>query len=419
MARLVLLGWLLASGARAHDVMGTVLMVDLGHERVHLEVQLPVDELRLALGAPSEAGVQALPAPPAQLAEYVLAHVGLSTPAGAPFTLHARPGELVLHDARNWLHIEVDALPPHGASPRDFVLETDVIDHRVPSHRVFVFLRRDLEGGQLGAPRIHATLHYQSTRTRVRSQGNVARGFWTALQLGAEHIAEGSDHLLFLLGLLLPAALSSTGWRWGARRPAREAGLQVVRIVTAFTLGHSLTLLLATLGLARLPETPVETAIAASVLLCALHALVPLFPRREAWVALGFGLVHGLGFASALEGLGVDGTTLALTVLGFNLGVELLQIVIVLLTLPWIYVLQGTRLGTPLRVGGALLTGLVALAWIGERAFALQTPITYWFDRAFAHAWLGLLALALLGSLSAIRAARTRPRALPASSCCP
>jgi hypothetical protein len=398
--------------------MGTVVMVDLGHERVHLEVQLPVDELRLALGEPSQAGVQALPASREQLAEYVLSHLGLSTPEGAPFTLRAEPGPVLLHDARNWLYVDVEALPPYGASARDFVLETDLIDHRVPSHRVFVFLRRDLEGGQLGAPLYFTTLHYQSTRAHVHSEANLARGFGTALQLGAEHIAEGSDHLLFLLGLLWPAALTSAGWRWRGRTSARVAALQVVRVVTAFTLGHSLTLLLAALGLARLPETPVETAIAATVLVCALHALVPLFPRREAWVALGFGLVHGLGFASALEGLGVDGTTLALTVLGFNLGVELLQIVVVALTLPWIYLLQGTRLGTPLRVLGATCTALVALAWIGERAFGVQTPITYWFDRAFAHAWLGLVGLAALGSLTAIRAARTRPRALPASSCC-
>jgi hypothetical protein len=69
-------------------------------------------------------------------------------------------------------------------------------------------------------------------------------------------------------------------------------------------------------------------------MLSALNALVPLFPRREAWVALGFGLVHGLGFAGALEGLRVDGTTLVLTMFSFNLGVEAMQALIGLAIMP-------------------------------------------------------------------------------------
>lgn len=130
-----------------------------------------------------------------------------------------------------------------------------------------------------------------------------------------------------------------------------------------------------------------------------MATLVPLFPRREAWVALGFGLIHGLGFASVLEGLGVDGSTLALTVLGFNLGVELMQVLLVLVTLPWIFMLQGTRLGPPFRQVGGTLTGVIALAWLGERAFGIDTPLPGLVDAAFAHGpWIlgGIALLALM-----------------------
>lgn len=398
--------------ARAHDVMGTVIMLDLGHQSVHIEVQLPVDELRLALGQPSRAGVQELPASAEQLGDYVLEHLQVLTPEGEPYALRAMPGAQVLHDDRNWQHIEVDATAPGGADARDFILQTDVIDHRVLSHRLAVFLRRDLEAGQLGAPEFLEQLHYQSHRVRVSREGSLTLGLWTALRLGSAHIAEGSDHLLFLLSLLLPAGLSVVGRRWGPRVPAREAALQVVRVVTAFTIGHSLTLLLAALGLARLSSALVESLIALSVVVSALHALVPLFPGREPLIALGFGLVHGLGFASALEGLGVDGPTLAVTVVGFNLGVELLQIAIVAATLPFIYLLEGSSLGTPFRVLGAALTAVVAVAWFAERALAIATPISAWFDRAFAQAWIGLATLAVVASLSAIRSARRPPRAL-------
>ena len=152
----------------AHDVMGTVVYVDLGRSHVHLEVELPVDELRLALAQPSQPAVAELPAPREQLAAYLLAHLKLATPGGAAFTLRAHAGDVTLHDARNWLHIDVDATPPAGASPRDFILETDVIDHRVVSHHVFVFLRHDLETGQLGPP---STSTRSTTRPTRRTCG--------------------------------------------------------------------------------------------------------------------------------------------------------------------------------------------------------------------------------------------------------
>ncbi|MET0341244.1 MAG: HupE/UreJ family protein [Polyangiales bacterium] len=400
--------------ASAHDVMGTVFYVDVGRSRVRLDVEIPIDELRSAYGFPSKPGIAELPASADAITAYLLAHLQVQSPEGAAFQLDARPFGVILHDGRNWQRIEVDATPPPGATPRDFVLHTDVIDHRVISHRVYVFLRHDLETGQIGEPVLLETLHYQSQEVRVqRAPGSLRVGLWAVFRLGMAHIAEGSDHLLFLFSLLLPAGLTlASRRRWGARRGAREASLDVVRIVTAFTLGHSLTLLVGALDLARLPSALVESLIALSVLVSAVHTLVPLFPRREAWVALGFGLVHGLGFASALEGLGVDGTTLALTVLGFNLGVEAMQMLLVTVTLPWVFLLQGTRIGAPFRQAGGVLTSVVALAWLGERALGVETLLPSWVDAAFAHGlwWLaGLAALALLAN-------RRRPALKPASA---
>jgi hypothetical protein len=387
--------------AHAHDVMGTVLFVDLGLTRVHLTFELPVDELRLALGEPSQPGVSELPASGAQLADYVLSHLKLSAPDGSPFSLAAKPGEQLLHDQRNWQKIEVDATAPENASARDFVLETDVIDHQVLSHHIFVFLRRDLASGQLGEPVYLDTLHYQIHQTHIqREAGSLSSALVAVFRLGVSHIAEGSDHLLFLFTLLLPAALTlDTRRRWGTRRSARRTLLEVLQVVTAFTLGHSLTLLLGAMGLARLPTALVESLIALSVLVSAAHAMVPIFPGKEAWLALGFGLVHGLGFASALDGLGVDGSTLLISVLGFNLGVEAMQALLVALTLPWLYLLQGTRLGPPVRQAGSLLACVTAAAWLAQRALGLELPLLGLVDALLRHGlWIvaGLAALALI-----------------------
>lgn len=366
-------GWgLCLSAARAHDVKGSVMFVDLGQTRVHIELELPLDELRLSLGMASQPGVVELPASGEQIAQHVGEHVRITTPDGRPFSLRAWPRDVVLHDQRNWQRIELDAEPPARGSARDFVLESDVITQRVVSHRIFVFLRRDLAQGQLGEPVYLDTLHYQKTTTHVRrASGSLHTGLAALVRLGAAHIAEGSDHLLFLFTLLLPAGLGvATRGRWGARRGARAASIQVLKIVSAFTLGHSLTLLLSALGLAALPSALVESLIALSVLVSALHAIVPLFPRREAWVGFGFGLIHGLGFATALEGFGIDGQTLALSVLGFNLGVEAMQIALILVSLPAIYLMHGTRLAVPFRNVCGALACLMALAWLVERAHA-------------------------------------------------
>lgn len=136
------------------------------------------------------------------------------------------------------------------------------------------------------------------------------------LALGVEHIWFGIDHLLFLLGLLLLVR----GWR------------STLMTVSAFTVAHSLTLALAALELVAVPTAPVEICIALSVLLLALETTrgADTATRRWPWlVAFSFGLLHGLGFASALSEVGLPTHAMALALLGFNLGVELGQVAVV------------------------------------------------------------------------------------------
>ncbi len=136
------------------------------------------------------------------------------------------------------------------------------------------------------------------------------------LALGVEHIWFGVDHLLFLLGLLLLVR----GWR------------STLYTVSAFTLAHSLTLAAAALELVAIPTEPVEICIALSVLLLALETTrgADSATRRWPWlVAFGFGLLHGLGFASALSEIGLPANSVAVALLGFNLGVELGQVAVV------------------------------------------------------------------------------------------
>ena len=146
----------------------------------------------------------------------------------------------------------------------------------------------------------------------------------------------------------------------------------MLRIVTAFTLAHSITLTLATLGVVVLPSRAVEATIAASVVVAALNNVFPLFTGRRWAVAFGFGLVHGFGFASVLADLGLPSDALALALVGFNLGVEAGQLAIVAVFLPLAYAVRRTVLYRQgVRIAGSLLIALLAGVWFAERAFNL------------------------------------------------
>jgi hypothetical protein len=148
----------------------------------------------------------------------------------------------------------------------------------------------------------------------------------------------------------------------------------VVKVVTAFTLAHSITLSLAALEALVLPSRLVESTIALSVILAALNNVRPVVEERRWLMAFIFGLVHGFGFASVLTELGLPRDALLLALVGFNLGVEAGQLVIVSAFLPLAFLLRATPLyRRGVMTGGSLSIALVAAIWLGERA--LDTPI--------------------------------------------
>ena len=199
------------------------------------------------------------------------------------------------------------------------------------------------------------------------------KAFLQYLQEGLWHIGTGYDHMLFLLSLLLPAVYVRQDRQWHPARQFRPVLIAVIKIVTAFTIAHSITLTLATLDVIALPSRWVESAIAASVVLAAFNNLYPVIIKRLWLVAFGFGLVHGLGFANVLKDLGLPQNLLIVTLLAFNLGVEIGQLVIVSAFLPLAY---WSRQSTPYRIVcfklGSGLIVLIAGIWFLERALNLK-----------------------------------------------
>jgi hypothetical protein len=159
----------------------------------------------------------------------------------------------------------------------------------------------------------------------------LARFVWQ----GMWHVWIGYDHIAFLLLLLLPSVLQRSARGWQAVASAKQATHDVLIVITAFTVAHSITLALATTGIVRPPVRIVEASIAASIVVAALLNFYPDAWRWRLRLAFAFGLMHGFGFANALAGLG-ERRGLAPALAGFNFGVELAQLTVVLAVLPWL-----------------------------------------------------------------------------------
>lgn len=395
--------------ADAHDVPGTAIDLDIGQERIEIQIQLPLSQLAAAVEKPIP---RPLPEADAEaLRSYVAQHLCVTAHDARPFEIHLHAPSVQTAKIGDVIDIRGELRAPAGASARWFALGFDAIAHRVVTHNIYVFVRHDIQSGLLGEdPELLELLHYQNKSVVVdRTAGSAWQGFRSVFLLGTRHIAEGTDHLLFLLMLLLPATRIASQRRWSQPAGAARSIRETVKIVTAFTIGHSLTLIAGALGGAQLPVQLVEVLIALSILVSAIHAWRPLFAGREVLIAAGFGLVHGLAFASVLRGFGIDRSTLWLSVLGFNLGVEAMQLLVVILTMPWLILLSGSPAYRVARIGGAALGGIAAGGWILQRACGIDTRIPAAVEMLAAHApWL-LVLLAIVATGAKIQGIWSAP----------
>jgi len=203
-----------------------------------------------------------------------------------------------------------------------------------------------------GALEEHVFTRYD-TEVVVGAAAGVLATVRRFLLLGIQHIATGYDHVLFLLALLLIGG----GFR------------TLIGIVTAFAVAYSVTLALATLDVVTLPGRVVESAIALSIAWVAVENVV-LDRSHGRWrITFAFGLVHGFGFASILRAMHLPRQNLAASLVAFNLGVEVGQVVVVLVAYPFIAALQRARRRRLIVCGASGIVLALALYWLVERAF--------------------------------------------------
>lgn len=411
----VLVALLATAPARAHLTPNSEIALDFADHYALAQITIPLGELGYATGRPVPVALPPGAAPaPDDFVRYVLERTAVRAPDGRPWRLSLLDASVMGGTAPDFV-AQLRLEPPAGAPLRRFDLAYSAVIDRVASHIVLVYVKTDFAGGTLSErPRLLGGLQPQVRTLRVdRGPGSAWRGFGSAIGLGMHHIAEGHDHLLFLLALLLPAPLLARGRRWEGAAGLRQTLGRLAAVVSAFTVGHSITLIGGAFFGWRLPPQPVEVGIAVSILVSAVHAWRPLFAGREPWVAGGFGLVHGLAFATLIGRFGLEPLQKAQSILGFNLGIELVQLAVVAVAAPLLVILSRTRAYGPLRTGAAGFAGLAALAWIAERTLGTPNPVAGAIDAGMTHWPWGLVGLAAVTAVAVLAERRDAQPAEP------
>jgi hypothetical protein len=371
LARLVLLGWFAVPQlALAHKPSDSYLMLTQPSSGTQIEGQwdIALRDLHHAIGLDSNddglitwGEIKAHAGPIQAYALSRLQIEGLARGEREACSVTARSLLVDAHVDGGYVVLPFAARCPFR--PAQLALHYGLLFDLDPNHRGLLEIRAG--GGSqafvLSASAPVITLNLDSPDLGQQFLAFVKEGVW--------HIWKGYDHILFLLTLLLPAVVLYRDRQWRARESLEEALLDVLKIVTAFTAAHSLTLALAVNGWVQLPARIVESAIALTVILGALNNLLPVVRERRWVVAFLFGLVHGLGFAAVLSDLGLHGWTLAVALIGFNVGVEAGQLAVVVGFVPLAYAVRRTRFyRCALMPGGSGLIGVLALYWLAIRA---------------------------------------------------
>ncbi|MET0180287.1 MAG: HupE/UreJ family protein [Novosphingobium sp.] len=384
---------LLAQPAAAHLTPNSEVRLRFEPGAMRVAVLIPVAEFAFATGRPANDRPQTR----ATLSAYLLDHTRAASPDGRAWRVAVDDVRVEPAPGGPDILATLTYTAPVGAPDRRLTLAWDAVIREGDSHFALVSVDGDLSRGIAHGNDLIGS--FTSGRTSIAiDRGATGHGalFAGALRVGAHHILAGHDHLLFLLALLLPAPLLAVGGRWRGVRPLADTLRRLAWVVTAFTVGHSATLIAAALFNARLPTAPVEAAIALSVLVSAIHAMRPLFPGREPWVAFAFGLVHGLAFATVIAGFGVGIAARTTAILGFNLGIELVQLAIVALLLPALLIAARRPGYATRRLVLAGVAAAAALAWLVERVSGVANPLADAFAAALPALGLALVAASLL-----------------------
>lgn len=354
------------SVAVAHDMPSSLIVVRAGDKAASVDVIIPWPELAVAIPQlPPEAPETLDASARTRLDSYLVDHIAFETSGGQIWRTNIEFIEVVGGSDHSDLHATLTLTSPNTEA-LPFSLKADPVTHEVRNHSIVV-LERTSDGREL---RLIGSLQYPDREIVLEAQASsVLTSLWASLKLGVFHLLEGPDHLLFLLALLFAApGVGAASKQDMSGFSMRRNALRLAIVATAFTVGHTISLAIGVLADVGFPQVPVEIGIAISLLIAAGNAWRPIPLRQVAvWLAGGFGFIHGMAFATLLGEYHFSGTSKLVPLLGFNLGIEAAQLLLLAVAGPFIVLLARTQSYDYVRKAGALFIGMAALYWLGQR----------------------------------------------------
>ena len=324
----------------------------------------------------------------AKIQEYVLQNASFSAREGGDYQIRFTEPDILRAEAFGDFVLLKFELEGVKNVPEKIDVKYEAFIKDIAGHTALLVIEENKKSGLANNESMHS-LEFSTGKTKQElstTEDFLLPSFLAMIRSGIWHIWIGFDHILFLLALLLPSVLSFRSKDdglppefdtkvWKPVERFKPALKNVVLIVTCFTIAHSITLCLAAFEIISLPSRLIESIIAFSIALAAIHNIYPLISGREWLIAFVFGLFHGFGFAGILAEKGLGGDYLVLSVFGFNLGVEIGQMAIIVLVFPILFLLRRTFLYPKIRVFGSIFLIFMSLYWFIERAFDVDFPV--------------------------------------------
>ncbi len=364
-----------ASSAGAHAGAQAYMYLDVSADDLGGRVEFPLLDVEtvfgLDLSGTDEEILAELQDNLELLQTYVLGHMSLGS-GGEEWDVTLGGVELLLTDAKidfNYAVFDFSVAVAGNEIPRQIDVSFDPFFDEINGRDALLLIANDWEGGVIDNEAEALVAFDANTRQRSIDLGDTSQftNFTASIELGVDHIRSGPDHIFFVLVLLLPSVLVYRA-DWEPASSGKVAFWRVMKVATMFTLAHSITFTLAGLGLLPLPPSRlVESIIALSIAVAALHNLRPIFANREWAIAFAFGLFHGMGFAGLVSGLDVSRGTQLVSLLGRNIGIEIGQAIVILLMFGGLFILRRTQFYRPVFVAGSLGLAALAFAWTLER----------------------------------------------------
>ena len=399
-ALLMVMAW--AGPSAAHSDQQSYLYLDVTDRSLGGRVEVPWVDLREVLGLELEGDGDALlaelEANRDRIGDYLAANMGFG-PDGVAWPISF--GDIYLFESDEpefdldyaVLDFTVAAEQP---VPRVFDVRFEPFLDEVDGRNHLMLIANDWEAGVIDNGFETLLAFDAGNRVQEADLGDtsVLDNLWSSIKLGIQHIETGPDHILFVLVLLLPSVLVWQAGRWLAVDDFGAALWRILKIVTMFTIAHSITFTLAGLEFLPLPSPRiVESIIALSIAAAAIHNIRPLAANQEWLISFVFGLFHGMGFASLVSGLDVSRSTQLISLLGRNIGIEIGQAIVVLVLFPALFLLRRLFVYRPLFIGFSIALAAIAVGWAIERSLEVDLGVDTLVDPVFVYPRIFLLVL--------------------------